>query len=99
MSRAAPGTAGALARGMIRFSRLLLLATLFVASCAGIHLVPKEQAARDLQCPLEQVHVQADGRAVGCGKVLHYYAACSDDGKDCKFIPNGGTMAHGAMPR
>ena len=84
---------------MIRFSRLLLLATLFVASCAGIHLVPKEQAARDLQCPVEEVRVQSDGRAVGCGKVLHYYTACSDDGKDCKFIPNGGTMAHGAMPR
>ena len=84
---------------MIRLSRSLFVFTMFVASCTGLHLVPKEQAARDMRCPAEQVRVQSDGSAVGCGKVLHYYADCSDDGKDCKFIPNGGVMSPGGMPR
>jgi len=74
------------------------LLVLFVASCVGVSFVPKEQAAREMNCPAEQVRVQSDGSAVGCGKVLHY-PVCRGDDPGCKFTPTDGVMSSSGMPR
>jgi hypothetical protein len=76
---------------MTRASIFLSLIVLAASSCVGIQLVPKEQAARDLGCPIDHVQVQSDstppphlgdartykgGTAFGCNKAATYFRIC-----------------------
>jgi hypothetical protein len=78
-------------------SSLLLALVLACSSCVGIRLVPKEQAARDLDCPVGQVRVESDmrspggGKAIGCGRMLGYVQSCRTVGgkEECHFYPTG----------
>ena len=92
-------------KGMMRFSKLLMVSLLFAGvSCVGIRLVPKEQAARDLRCPVGLVNVQSDmrqrggGTATGCGRITSYVQKCDGDGH-CVFLGGTPALLRGGMPQ
>jgi hypothetical protein len=69
---------------MRRLVGLLLL----VAGCSGDVLLPSSQAARDLGCAEEHVHVTFGLKAQiaeGCGRSLTYVRVCREDAKPCHF--------------
>jgi hypothetical protein len=91
---------------MKRTPILVLLVLISMSSCVGVHLVPVEQAARDLGCPVGQVRIETfeknrgGGTATGCGKVLDYREVCSDEErKSCHFEHDRARPAPGMSPR
>lgn len=70
----------------MRTQGLIVIATLAAFGCAGkLSEVVRLQAARDLECPADQVEVfdrrsdnyVRDYTVVACGKTAHYQAACN----------------------